>query len=64
MQMWFEVFLQTPKTKVPEVFRHRPPREDHIQGVTCTAFHPTNPTLFSGSLDKAGSGAPSGGAGV
>ncbi|CAJ1445535.1 unnamed protein product [Effrenium voratum] len=26
---------------------------DHIQGVTCTAFHPTNPTLFSGSLDKA-----------
>ncbi|CAJ1374322.1 unnamed protein product [Effrenium voratum] len=26
--------------------------QDHIQGVTCTAFHPTNPTLFSGSLDK------------
>lgn len=27
--------------------------QDHIQGVTCLAFHPTNPTLFSGSSDKA-----------
>ena len=27
--------------------------QDHIQGVTCLAFHPTNPTLFSGSMDKA-----------
>eukprot|EP00913_Durusdinium_trenchii_P009886 g9279.t1 len=26
---------------------------DHIQGVSCLAFHPTNPTLFSGSSDKA-----------
>ena len=29
--------------------------QDHIQGVTCLAFHPTNPTLFSGSMDKASS---------
>lgn len=27
--------------------------QDHILGVTCLAFHPTNPTLFSGSADKA-----------
>lgn len=27
--------------------------QDHVQGVTCLAFHPMNPTLFSGSLDKA-----------
>lgn len=27
--------------------------QDHIQSVTCLAFHPTNPTLFSGSTDKA-----------
>jgi len=27
--------------------------QDHVLGVTCLAFHPTNPTLFSGSLDKA-----------
>jgi len=26
--------------------------QDHVQSVTCLAFHPTNPTLFSGSLDK------------
>jgi len=26
---------------------------DHVLGITCLAFHPTNPTLFSGSLDKA-----------
>eukprot|EP00928_Gymnodinium_smaydae_P070085 TRINITY_DN54021_c0_g1_i4.p1 TRINITY_DN54021_c0_g1~~TRINITY_DN54021_c0_g1_i4.p1 ORF type:complete len:533 (-),score=88.35 TRINITY_DN54021_c0_g1_i4:190-1677(-) len=26
---------------------------DHQLGITCLAFHPTNPTLFSGSLDKA-----------
>lgn len=25
---------------------------DHLLGVTCLAFHPVNPTLFSGSLDK------------
>lgn len=27
--------------------------QDHLLGVTCLAFHPTNPTLFSGSADKA-----------
>lgn len=27
--------------------------QDHVLGVTCLAFHPTNPTLFSGSSDKA-----------
>jgi len=27
--------------------------QDHLQQVTCIAFHPMNPTLFSGSLDKA-----------
>jgi len=27
--------------------------QDHVQGVSCLAFHPTNPTLFSGSSDKA-----------
>eukprot|EP00747_Dinoflagellata_sp_TGD_P192039 gnl/TRDRNA2_/TRDRNA2_56292_c0_seq1.p1 gnl/TRDRNA2_/TRDRNA2_56292_c0~~gnl/TRDRNA2_/TRDRNA2_56292_c0_seq1.p1 ORF type:complete len:500 (+),score=99.67 gnl/TRDRNA2_/TRDRNA2_56292_c0_seq1:63-1502(+) len=26
--------------------------QDHILGITCLAFHPMNPTLFSGSLDK------------
>jgi len=26
---------------------------DHVLGVTCLAFHPMNPTLFSGSADKA-----------
>jgi cleavage stimulation factor subunit 1 len=26
---------------------------DHAAGITCLAFHPTNPTLFSGSKDKA-----------
>lgn len=26
--------------------------QDHVQGITCMAFHPMNPTLFSGSLDK------------
>eukprot|EP00811_Abedinium_folium_P031603 NODE_5159_length_1802_cov_12.317015.p1 GENE.NODE_5159_length_1802_cov_12.317015~~NODE_5159_length_1802_cov_12.317015.p1 ORF type:complete len:435 (+),score=102.85 NODE_5159_length_1802_cov_12.317015:61-1305(+) len=26
---------------------------DHALGITCLAFHPMNPTLFSGSLDKA-----------
>eukprot|EP00929_Paragymnodinium_shiwhaense_P073423 TRINITY_DN37400_c0_g2_i1.p1 TRINITY_DN37400_c0_g2~~TRINITY_DN37400_c0_g2_i1.p1 ORF type:complete len:484 (-),score=94.71 TRINITY_DN37400_c0_g2_i1:78-1529(-) len=26
--------------------------QDHLMGVTCMAFHPANPTLFSGSLDK------------
>merc|ERR1712008_363316 len=26
---------------------------DHVLGIPCLAFHPTNPTLFSGSLDKA-----------
>lgn len=26
---------------------------DHVLGVTCMAFHPLNPTLFSGSMDKA-----------
>merc|ERR1711972_1038172 len=25
---------------------------DHVLSVTCLAFHPTNPTLFSGSTDK------------
>ena len=29
-------------------------KQDHVLGVTCLAFHPTNPTIFSGSLDKAG----------
>jgi len=27
--------------------------QDHMLGVTCLAFHPMNPTLFSGSTDKA-----------
>jgi len=27
--------------------------QDHVLGVTCLAFHPMNPTLFSGSVDKA-----------
>jgi len=27
--------------------------QDHVLGITCLAFHPTNPTIFSGSLDKA-----------
>jgi len=27
--------------------------QDHVAGVSCLAFHPMNPTLFSGSLDKA-----------
>jgi len=27
--------------------------QDHLLGVSCLAFHPTNPTLFSGSADKA-----------
>jgi len=26
---------------------------DHLLGITCLAFHPMNPTLFSGSVDKA-----------
>jgi len=26
---------------------------DHLLGITCVAFHPHNPTLFSGSVDKA-----------
>eukprot|EP00927_Polykrikos_kofoidii_P056603 TRINITY_DN50701_c0_g1_i1.p1 TRINITY_DN50701_c0_g1~~TRINITY_DN50701_c0_g1_i1.p1 ORF type:complete len:593 (+),score=96.80 TRINITY_DN50701_c0_g1_i1:116-1780(+) len=26
--------------------------QDHVGNVTCLGFHPTNPTLFSGSLDK------------
>lgn len=26
---------------------------DHVLGITCLAFHPMNPTLFSGSADKA-----------
>jgi len=26
---------------------------DHVLGISCLAFHPSNPTLFSGSLDKA-----------
>lgn len=26
---------------------------DHVLGITCLAFHPMNPTLFSGSGDKA-----------
>jgi len=25
---------------------------DHVLGITCLAFHPLNPTLFSGSMDK------------
>jgi len=27
--------------------------QDHVLGITCLAFHPINPTLFSGSVDKA-----------
>jgi len=27
--------------------------QDHLGSITCLAFHPTNPTLFSGSKDKA-----------
>jgi len=27
--------------------------QDHVLGITCLAFHPMNPTLFSGSVDKA-----------
>lgn len=27
--------------------------QDHVKGITCLAFHPMNPTLFSGSTDKA-----------
>lgn len=27
--------------------------QDHVLGITCLAFHPMNPTLFSGSADKA-----------
>lgn len=27
--------------------------QDHMLGITCLAFHPMNPTLFSGSADKA-----------
>jgi len=27
--------------------------QDHVLGITCLAFHPMNPTLFSGSIDKA-----------
>lgn len=27
--------------------------QDHNLGITCLAFHPMNPTLFSGSIDKA-----------
>lgn len=27
--------------------------QDHALGITCLAFHPMNPTLFSGSIDKA-----------
>jgi len=27
--------------------------QDHMLGITCLAFHPMNPTLFSGSVDKA-----------
>jgi len=27
--------------------------QDHVMGITCLAFHPVNPTLFSGSVDKA-----------
>jgi len=27
--------------------------QDHNLGITCLAFHPMNPTLFSGSVDKA-----------
>jgi len=26
---------------------------DHVLSITCLAFHPMNPTLFSGSMDKA-----------
>jgi len=36
--------LQRPVTRV---------LQDHLLSVTCLAFHPTNPTLFSGSMDKA-----------
>jgi len=27
--------------------------QDHVLGITCLAFHPMNPTLFAGSVDKA-----------
>lgn len=27
--------------------------QDHVLGITCLAFHPMNPTLYSGSIDKA-----------
>merc|ERR1719460_2966865 len=27
--------------------------QDHVLAITCLAFHPMNPTLFSGSVDKA-----------
>merc|ERR1712056_9413 len=27
--------------------------QDHVMGISCLAFHPMNPTLFSGSMDKA-----------